>query len=624
MHEGRPAGDRALALGLLSALALFCAPAAAGPLAHVSGRTTLSLDGEWQSIVDPYDSGRINYRGRVDPNGFFKDAGPRSPSDRVEYDFDASGALTVPGDWNSQRPELFLYEGPVWYRRLFELDPDPEKRYQLHFGAVNRIARVYLNGEPVGEHVGGFTPFAFEVTGRLMAGSNTLVVQADNSRHRDAIPTLMTDWWNYGGITRPVHLVELPETFVEDYSLALAPGSRTAPSFGASSGQGQVVEGWVRLDGPDLEQEVVIRLRPRGGGETGASHVVRTDRQGLAAVRFEADLELWRPEDSHLYEVEIAAETDRVVDEIGFRSIEVRGGEILLNGDPIFLRGISAHEEAPFRGGRAHSAEDARTLLGWVKELGGNFIRLAHYPHNEAMVREADRMGVLVWSEIPVYWTISWGNARTLASAKQQLTEMIERDRNRAAVILWSVANETPVSGARTAFLVDLVETARRLDPSRLVTAALEAHYEGEGTLVIDDPLGEHLDVIAANEYLGWYDGLPEKCDRISWRTPYGKPLIMSEFGGGALARHHGGPLDRWTEEYQESVYEHQIAMLKRIPFLRGTSPWILMDFRSPRRPLPEIQDFWNRKGLLSEGGVRKKAFYTLQAWYRDLAEEGR
>jgi beta-glucuronidase len=607
--RGEPRARLALLAGglLLLGSAAACRAEGARAVAHSSARPGLSLDGEWRAIVDPYDSGRINYRGQTDAGGFFRDAKPASPSDRVEYDFDTAGALRVPGDWNSQRPELFFYEGPVWYRRSFDLAPDPARRYLLHFGAVNRVARVYLNGELVGEHEGGFTPFAFEVTEGLVAGTNSLVVEADNSRQRDAVPTLMTDWWNYGGITRPVRLLELPRSYVEDYSLALARGSQRR------------VEGWVRLAGFDRQQTVTVRV-PEAGVET----MVETDAAGYAQVRFEADLELWSPDDPHLYEVEIASETDRVVDAVGFRTVEVRGPEILLNGKPIFLRGVSAHEEAPFRGGRAHSVEDARTLLGWVRELGGNFVRLAHYPHNEAMVREADRMGVLVWSEIPVYWTISWENPETLASAQRQLAESIERDRNRAAIILWSVANETPVSDARNIFLGELVETVRGLDPTRLVTAALEIHSEGEGTVVIDDPIGEQLDVISANEYIGWYDGLPEKCDRISWRTPYEKPLILSELGGGALAGRHGGPHDRWTEEYQESLYTHQIAMLRRIPFLRGVSPWILMDFRSPRRPLPVIQDFWNRKGLVSEKGERKKAFFTLQAFYRELAARER
>jgi beta-glucuronidase len=147
----------------------------------------------------------------------------------------------------------------------------------------------------------------------------------------------------------------------------------------------------------------------------------------------------------------------------------------------------------------------------------------------------------------------------------------------------------------------------------------MERHYINDTTQMIDDPLGEYLDVLGCNEYVGWYDGLPEKADRLEWRSKYQKPLVMSEFGGDALYGHHGDALTRWTEEYQENIYQHQIAMLKKIPFLRGTSPWILTDFRSPRRPLPRIQDYWNRKGLISSRGEKKKAFYVLQQWYREL-----
>jgi beta-glucuronidase len=350
-------------------------------------------------------------------------------TDRVEYDFDASPTLQVPGDWNSQRPELFFYEGPIWYRKKFDYTVAPGRRTFVHFGAVNRQARVFLNGELIGEHEGGFTPFDFEITSKLKLGENSLVVQADSERYRDAVPTLMTDWWNYGGITRPVRLVDLPETFIEEYFLYLERGSR------------RVVQGRVRLNGTHKQQQVTIRIAEAGVGKT-----VQTDDSGYAEFRLEADLELWSPDSPKLYRVEISAETDTVADTLGFRTVEVSGTKILLNGEPIFLRGISVHEEAPFRGGRAFSKSDARTLLGWVRELGGNFVRLAHYPHSEAMVREAERMGILVWSEIPVYWTISWENPDTLASAEQQLAENILRDRNRAAVILWSVANETPIS----------------------------------------------------------------------------------------------------------------------------------------------------------------------------------
>jgi beta-glucuronidase len=575
-----------------------------GLIANTEGRKTVSLNGQWQTIIDPYESGYYNYSYQPSDNGYFKNAKPKSKSDLLEYDFDRSATLNVPGDWNTQSDQLFFYEGTVWYKKSFDYARRPNTRLFVYFGAANYLADVYLNGEKIGRHEGGFTPFNFEITKLVRDTGNFLVVKVDNKRRRDAVPTLMTDWWNYGGLTREVKLVETPPTFVHDYLVQLEKGSR------------QHVRGWVKLAGEKLNQTITIRIP-----EAGVSKTFTTDNSGLATIDFNAELKLWSPENPKLYDVSIEAETDQVRDQIGFRTIETRGNDILLNGRPIFLRGVCIHEEAPLRGGRAYSREDAQTLLGWAKELGANFVRLAHYPHNEFMIREADRLGILVWSEIPVYWTIQWENPATLENARHQLGEMIARDKNRAAVVIWSVANETPLSDARLSFLKNLISHARNLDPSRLMSAAMERHYINDTTQMIDDPLGEYLDVLGCNEYVGWYDGLPEKADRLEWRSKYQKPLVMSEFGGDALYGHHGDALTRWTEEYQENIYQHQIAMLKKIPFLRGTSPWILTDFRSPRRPLPNIQDYWNRKGLISNRGEKKKAFYVLQQWYRELQQ---
>lgn len=575
-----------------------------GLIANTDGRKTVALDGDWKTIVDPYESGFYDYRYQPSANGYFKNAKPHGPGDLVEYDFDKADTLRVPGDWNTQSDKLFFYEGTIWYKKSFDYPRKPNTRLFAYFGAANYRADVYLNGEKLGQHVGGFTPFNFEITKLVRDTGNFLVVKVDNRRWRDAVPTLMTDWWNYGGLTRQVKLVETPATFVHDYFIQLQKGSRDR------------IRGWVRLSGEKLAQKITVRIP-----EARISKSFTTDASGFVGIDLNAELSLWSPENPKLYDVAIEAETDQVRDRIGFRSLETRGAEILLNGRPVFLRGVCMHEEAPVRGGRAYSREDALTLLGWAKELGANFVRLAHYPHNEFMVREADRMGIMVWSEIPVYWTILWEDPATLENARNQLREMIVRDKNRASVVIWSVANETPLSDARLAFLKNLVSHARTLDPTRLLSAAMERHYVNETTQMIDDPLGEYLDVLGCNEYVGWYDGLPAKADHLEWKSKYEKPLIMSEFGGDALYGRRGDASARWTEEYQEDLYQHQLVMLKRIPFLRGVAPWILMDFRSPRRPLPGIQDYWNRKGLISNRGEKKKAFYVMQKWYRELQE---
>jgi beta-glucuronidase len=353
------------------------------------------------------------------------------------------------------------------------------------------------------------------------------------------------------------------------------------------------------------------------------NYTAKTDTSGKVIFSINSTPKLWTPESPKLYDVFFIYNNDTLKDKIGFRSIEAKNGEFVLNGKPIFLRGICMHEEIPMRKARANGNDDARLLLGWAKELGCNFVRLAHYPHNEAMTRMADSLGLLVWSEVPVYWTIQWENPQTYLKAEQQLTENITRDKNRASIIIWSIGNETPVTENRLKFMSALAAKARQLDDTRLISAALEVHHDSQFDSVywVNDPLGKYLDVVACNEYVGWYDGLPAKTSKITWKTIYNKPFMFSEFGAEAPYGLHGDSLIRWSEEYQEYFYNQQIGMLKRIPFLRGTTPWILADFRSPKRLLPGIQDGWNKKGLISEQGQKKKAFFILKKWYGEIEE---
>jgi beta-glucuronidase len=402
-------------------------------------RPSLSLDGSWKIIIDPYENGYYDYRWEESPYGFFKNEKPQHKWDRIEYDFDKSDSLTVPGDWNSQKKELFLYEGTVWYKKSFDFHKQENMRVFLRFGAVNYRAVVYLNGKKLGSHEGGFTPFSFEITPLVREKDNFVIVKADNKRCAECVPTLNTDWWNYGGITRSVAVVETPDSFIGDYFIQLDKGSV------------KNISGWVQGNSIRPGQPLTVDIP-----ELKIHHRYTVDSAGSVHFSFQAPVKLWSPEHPVLYDVILASGTDTVRDRIGFRNIEVKGTQIYLNGNPVFLRGISIHEEAPFRSGRANSRDDARTLLGWAKELGCNFVRLAHYPHNEHMLDEADRIGLMVWSEIPVYWTIRWENAQTYINASRQLSEMITRDRNRASVICWSVSNETPLSIPRLEFLKDL------------------------------------------------------------------------------------------------------------------------------------------------------------------------
>ncbi len=593
---------------LLSAMAALCiltgfAQEPYPQITNIPGRSTVCLDGNWKYIVDLYKTGNQDYRANPLPEGqsFFADRSFYDDQTRlVEYDFDAAKEIAVPGDWNTQRPELYYYEGTVWYRTMFYNISKPGRRYFLYFGAANYETVAGLNGHRVGRHEGGFTPFNFEVTDYLLEGHNSLVVNVDNTRRMDGVPTVNSDWWNYGGITRSVYLVETPATFIRDYSLQLKKGSKT------------VLEGWAQLDGPALRQRVTFSIP-----ELGVSASATADDKGLARFEITARPELWCPDNPKLYDVTVYSETDRVSDRIGFRTIETKGDKLLLNGEEIFCKGISIHEEMlGGAGGRAFSDAHARALLSEAKAMNCNFVRLAHYPHNENMVRAAEEMGIMVWSEIPVYWTIAFDNPDTYANAERQLVDMIARDHNRANVIIWSVANETPLGDSRLAFLSRLIAKARELDPTRLVSAAMEKiEYEGR-MMTVNDPLVEIADLISFNQYVGWYDGTPEKCDEVTWTFAVKKPVMVTEFGGGAVYGRHGATDQRFTEENQEYLYRKNIDMLSRMPGLAGVSPWILKDFRSPKRMLDGIQDDYNRKGLLSEKGERKKAFYVMQSWY--------
>jgi beta-glucuronidase len=592
-------------------------------IADVFARQTTSLNGKWNVIVDPYDTGYFDYRrqpydagGKV-TGGFALDKQAKDRTDLIEYNFDTSPTLNVPGDWNSQDDKLFYYEGSVWYRTKFDVTKSaPDHRLFVYFGAANYESDVYLNGKKLGKHIGGFTPFAYEITKLAKEKNNSLVVRVNNNRHAEDVPTVNTDWWNYGGLTRDVLLVETPATFISNFRTRL------------KSGTTNTIEASAQLDGVDREQPVKFSF-------PAMSVVVEAKADTNGFAQFEVavpSLALWSPENPVLNDVEISSGEDVLKDRVGFRSIATSGTDILLNGKKVFLRGISIHEEIATEGRRAWSEADAKQLLTWAKELNCNFVRLAHYPHNEHMARLADEMGILCWEEIPVYWTIQWTNAATLANAQKQLSDLISRDQNRASVIVWSVANETPVSPARTTFLKALVDEARALDGTRLVSAAMEVHSgtmenhpgaKPENHKIVDDPFGEFTDLCSFNQYTGWYDGTLEKIGRTTWSIKWPKPIFISEFGADAKQGLHGDAAARFTEEYQAELYRRTLPMLDQIPGFSGCTPWILCDFRSPRRLLPEIQDDWNIKGLIGHNGKKKMAFDVLKNFYGEKATAG-
>lgn len=566
---------------------------------NVYGRNYQSLNGKWDAIVDLYDQGR--------KNKIFLNKKPEGKTDFYEYSFDGGLRLNVPSDWNNQLPELKYYEGTVWYARRFDVQKEADKRLFLYFGAVSYRCRIYLNGKEIAQHEGGFTPFQIEVTDLVKDADNFLAVEANNTRTVDAIPAMAFDWWNYGGITRDVFLVKTPKTFIQDYFIQL------------DKYEADKIDARIQLSEKAANTSIEIEIP-----ELKVKQTLKTDNEGVASVSFNVKkLERWSPESPKLYKVIVSSTNDRVEEMIGFRNIWVKGEDVYLNDKPIFLKSISFHEEIPQRKGRAFSEADAVMLLSEAKALGCNMIRLAHYPQNEYTVRLAEKMGFLLWEEIPIWQGIDFKNEDTKLKAGNMIKEMVMRDKNRCALAFWGVANETQPSEPRNEFLKYLIQCCKDIDTTRLITAAFDLvrFNRDRQVFVMDDPFIKELDVVAVNKYMGWYHQWPVTPDKATWDVAKGQPLIVSEFGGEALYGRTGDAdiVSSWSEDYQATLYRDNLEMFKHIPNLRGTSPWVLFDFRSPFRFHPTNQEDWNRKGLVSDQGYRKKAWYIMKEYYDNI-----
>ncbi|HIV50614.1 MAG TPA: glycoside hydrolase family 2 [Candidatus Faecalibacterium intestinipullorum] len=552
-----------------------------------------SLNGLWHYAVDQYDTCIRQHwfaERYTDQNGFTMP---------VDYSFDEWPTMQLPCCWNTQSEKFELYDGSMVFTRKFRYEAQNKEKVLLKIGAANYICRVFLNQEYLGMHRGGSTPAYFDVTGLLQA-ENRIIIQADSTRRPEQVPTENTDWFNYGGVYRDIELIRLPETYIKRFQIALV-----------SDGAFNKIKVRVRLSEP-VNTAALLRIDELGL----CAEIPVTEGAGEAVL--EAHPVLWCPENPKLYAVSLSCAGDEVSDEVGFREIRVQGHDILLNGKSIFLRGISAHEES-VPNGKALTDEERLENIRLAKELGCNFMRAAHYPHDERMARLADREGILLWEEIPVYWAIRFTREKTYADARNQLLELIERDWNRASVIIWSVGNENADSDERLAFMKNLADTAHAADENRLVSAACLVSFRENA---IADRLAEHLDVIGLNEYFGWYTPDFRLLPQLFENSHPTKPVIVTELGADALPGHHGTITDKGTEECQVYVYEKQVETLRGIDYVRGMTPWILYDFRCPRRT-SVIQGYYNRKGLLNpEKTYKKPAFYVLQRYYQELKEK--
>jgi beta-glucuronidase len=229
-------------------------------------------------------------------------------------------------------------------------------------------------------------------------------------------------------------------------------------------------------------------------------------------------------------------------------------------------------------------------------------------------------MGIMVWDEIPVYQQIEFSMPGVSDKMDLMMREMVDRDKNRCGVIVWSLSNETSPSPARDKALVNLTDKCRHLDSTRLITSVINDEKYSNNAVNVWDTLYRHFDIISLNEYMGWYVPWQGRPGDVKWSfVCKDKPIVISEFGGEALYGNNKGPKDEaasWSEEYQEQIFKDQVEMLKTVPDLCGTFPWLLVDYRSSGRMHPLYQNGWNRKGLLSDHGDKKKAWYIMKAYY--------
>jgi len=619
----------------------------------VDSRTITSLNGEWSYIIDPMDNGlpEVSLFG-----GFPRNKTQKTGMELIEYNFEAASKIKIPGAWNAEDEKLFFYRGPVWLYKKFNYLPKTDFLTHLYIEGSNFTTKVFINGLIVGEFVGGYVPFNFNITKFLKEGENILLVQTDNRLNKSSVPTHRTDWWPWGGIVGDVYIVETPKQFIRNAYLQLNPDNFSQALFEVKMHE--------KLSGHKITLEIP-KLQFK--------ETFKTNQLGRIEETIKITPQLWSPSNPKLYEVIITSEIEIISDEIGFRSIKTEGQKIYLNNNEIQFKGIAMHSEPIGVSGPAFSKQHFHDLLTTAKDLNINFVRAAHYPYTRHMAKVADQMGLMLWEEIPVYWNIDWDNSATLNIAKNQITRLVQRDHNRASVVVWSVANETPLSSSRMEFLNALLSEVQLNDKTRLTTAALLSGSEEQFrslvivlalqgiksnwvdpkekaifksileqanipvdielnfSISIDDPLGETVDLISYNEYFGWYyvtffteqmrisEGTLRKLmfeimPSIKIISSYNKPIHISEFGAGAK---YGNKTNKiWSEGYQAKLYKHQLEMLANNPQIQGISPWVLKDFRAMLRPLAGIQDFYNRKGLIDENGNQKEAFKVLADFY--------
>ncbi len=541
--------------------------------------------------------------------------------------------VTVPGVWNKYAEKLDLFEGVCWFCREFTVDSLPEKAEALlRFGAVNYYCRVFLNARLVGEHEGGYTEFTLDVSKDLKEGKNFLAVEVDNRASITKLPAVF-GYFNYGGIHRDVSLEIHPEAHLKEVFVDGRPEGDSAGTLR--------VRGIIKKAVPELKVSVTCQ------GVTGELKLT-SERQ-----KFDLRLKIpritpWTPETPVCYPVKIKLENNsRVFDELsletGFRRIVMRDGKILLNGKPVFLKGICYLYDSPAYG-LVMKPEQYLEDIALLKESGVNTIR-SHFPFTHEFYLACDRAGIMVWVETPVYCLHPKTEARhTIFSnpdinrlARSMVREMVLSGRNHPSIIIYSTGNECNVENAEAkTFFAGICREIRQLDDTRLLSYA--SLYCNVG------PLAEMVDILGINEYWGWYDKIyggkglePEqeakqkrvraKLEPINLKIlddklnelkrKYKKPMLLTEFGADSLPGYFSSSRNLWSEEYHADLLKETLAITAKHPEICGVFPFCFNDYRDPSKYVNNYWDYMNYKGLVSYQRRPKKAFYVLKTTYR-------
>jgi len=553
-------------------------------------RNKCALDGWWDFVVDSAETG--------EEVGYYQ-----------QFPDELCTRITVPGVWET-RFGLEDYQGVAWYRKVFK--PGFTGRCLLTFGAVAYKAKVWLNGEYLGAHEGDFTAFKFVAS--LREGENAVVVRVDNRHTDQSLPKEVVDWYPYGGITRSVICEQIGDVYIDHVHLVArldghVEAKVTARNAGDSDARLPVS---IAIDGGVVGQGIVSV-----GGRSEQIHAMSVTV---------TEPEPWAPATPRLYEAQVRLGEDLFVERFGFREITTDGHRLLLNGEPIFVRGVNRHEDHPDWGFALPDRVMQRDVE-IIESLNCNAIRGSHYPNHPTFLDLCDEEGLLFFAEVPgwQYSAYQLSHKPTADLLATTLREMITQQCNHPCIIIWSLHNECDTDVFREDDLdvrsefERLFALARELDDTRLVTYASHRYWH--------DKHFDLADVVCLNQYIGWYvdelEGadLAAYLDRMVEMVP-DKPILITEFGAGGLYGYHSIARRKWSEEHQAEHIVRQIEQMLENEHVAGCYIWQYCDILSnPARAIRRPRSL-NNKGLVDEYRRPKMAYCWVRDAYERLADQ--